>query len=540
MSVAETLAAEVGFALPQRYNAARLLWDNLPARTDRIAIRQDGGDVTYGALCEEAAQIGNHLLATGAAPGDRIVLFQDDTAHYAAAVMGSLRAGLVPVLLNTLSPPDLVRFYLEDSGAVAAVVSEPHRDLFTAAQREGTACRTVLVDGQQPWAGAANTLEEAPTGPDSDAFWMYSSGSTGRPKGIVHRHRDAPYTAHTYARHILRIGPDDVCFSVPKIYFAYGFGNSLTFPMSVGAGAVLMEGRPDPAAIFGEIARHRPTILFGLPTLYTALARHPLAAEADLSSVRLCISAAEVLSAEIAGAWKARFGHAIVEGLGSTEMLHIYLSNDERVQTRGSAGRVVPGYRVKLVTPDGADAGQGEEGVLWAAGASAARAYWQRPDKTAETMVDGWIVTGDRFTVDEGGNYVFRGRADDLVKVSGQWVWPHEIELALNEHPSVTESCVLAVPLPDERITVKAFVAPAPGAAPGEALAADLRTHAKRVLLPHKYPREIVFMETLPKTGTGKIDRQALRQHRGPTERRDPEEPVEPAQDSARVRGAGP
>ena len=505
----EALAEAVGFGLPERYNASRLLWDNLAARAERPAILADGAVWTYRALAEEAARIGKTLLDAGAAPGERVLLFMDDEPAYPAAIMGALRAGLVPILVNTLSPPDMVRFYLEDSGATAAVVSEPHAALFSAAQREGTACRHLLLGAD--WTEAPAELPEVPSRRGDVAFWMYSSGSTGKPKAVVHRHEDAAYTAATYARQVLKIGPDDVCFSVPKIFFAYGFGNSVTFPFSVGAASVLMAERPEPAAIFAQIARHRPTILFGLPTLYTALARHQAAAGAELSSLRLCISAAEVLSADIAGAWKALCGLDIVEGLGSTELLHIYLSNDETRRKTGSAGRAVPGYAVKLTTPEGREAGPGEEGVMWVRGLSAARSYWNRPEKTAETMRDGWVYTGDRFVKDEDGFYFFKGRADDLVKVSGQWVYPLEIELALNEHPKVRESCVQAVELVDRRLTIKAWVAPAEGVAGDAALRDELKAYAKQALLPHKYPREVVFLASLPKTGTDKIDRQALR-----------------------------
>lgn len=507
----ESLAAEIGFDLPQQYNASRLLWDNLAERAGSPAILHDNGDWTYGELAAEAARIGNHLLAAGAAPGDRILLFMEDEPAYVAAIMGTMRAGLVPMLINTLSPPDLVRFFLEDSQAVAAVVSGDFAALFDDSATKGTACRTVLNAAERPWADAAAELAEHPTTRRDMAFWMYSSGSTGRPKGVVHKHEDPAYIARSYGDHVLKIGPGDICFSIPKIFFAYGFGNSIVFPMSVGAAAVLLTGRPTPAACYAQIARHRPTILFGLPTLYTALARDPAAETADLSSVRLCISAAEILSAEIAQAWRDRFGHAIVEGLGSTEMLHIYLSNDAQEQRHGSAGRRVPGYAIRLVTPDGSEAGPGEEGVMEVRGLSGAEYYWNRPDKTAETMREGWLYTGDRFTADADGFFFFKGRADDLVKVSGQWVYPLEIELALNEHAKVHESCVQAVELPDRRLTIKAWVTPVSGIAGDDALADELRAWAKKALLPHKYPREIVFMEALPKTGTDKIDRQKLR-----------------------------
>jgi benzoate-CoA ligase family protein len=494
------LAASVGFDLPEQYNAARLLWDNDPART---AIHHDDGVWTYGEVQAEAARIGNALLASGCVPGDRVLLYLDDHPVYPAAIMGAMRAGLVPMLINTLSTQELADFYLEDSQATAVIHSPAHAGLFTAANTR------VFDAGVREWKDAATDLPEHPTKRTDMAFWMYSSGSTGKPKGVVHKHEDAAYTAHTYARDVLKIRADDVCFSIPKIFFAYGFGNSVTFPFAVGAATVLLSDRPVPERCFAQIDAHRPTILFGLPTLYTALANDPGIDRVDMSSVRLCVSAAEVLSPELARDWKDRFGLPIVEGLGSTEMLHIYLSNDETTQKPGSAGRAVDGYRIRLLTPEGAEAGPEEEGVMQVMGLSGAEYYWNRPDKTAETMKDGWLDTGDRFTRDADGFYFFKGRADDLVKVSGQWVYPLEIEWALNDHPQVREACVLALPLPDGRMTVKAWVA---ALVPGDdALRADLVRHAKSRLLPHKYPREIQFLDTLPKTGTDKIDRQALK-----------------------------
>lgn len=516
----ERLAAEIGFSLPDPYNASRLLYDNLASGRERRAVMCDEGTWTYRELADEASRAGNALLALGAQPGDRVLICLDDEPACPAAIMGAMRAGLVPVLVNTLSPPDLIRFFLEDSEARVAVVSPAFRKLFTGETLDGTSCRAVIVTGgdagdRHGWdtvREADPELPEAPTTPDDMAFWMYSSGSTGKPKAVVHRHADAAYTAASYAANVLRIRPDDICFSVPKIFFAYGFGNSITFPMSVGASAVLMAGRPEPAAVFDQVARHKPTLLFALPTLYTALVRSDAAAKADLGSVRLCISAAEILSEEVANAWRERFGHAIVEGLGSTEMLHIYLSNDEQARKHGSAGRVVSGYAVKLTDVDGEkEVTPGEEGVMSVCGLSAAREYWGRPDKTAETMRGEWIYTGDRFICDEDGFYFFRGRADDLVKVSGQWVYPLEVELALAEHPKVHECCVQALPLADQRMTLHAWVVPVAGVEGDEALVKELQAYVKSVLLPYKYPRRVEFMESLPKTGTGKIDRQALK-----------------------------
>ena len=254
------------------------------------------------------------------------------------------------------------------------------------------------------------------------AFWMYSSGSTGRPKGVVHLQHDAPYTHEAYGKGIVGIREGDIVFSPPKIFFAYGFGNSLTFPFSVGATTVLHPGRPDPEAVLGAIERHRPTMLFGLPTLYNSLVTHPAFKERDLSSLRLCLSAAEVLSADVFREWEQRTGLRIVEGLGSTEVLHIYLSNRTDKQVLGASGARVPGYEIKLTDADGNPVASGEAGILWVRGDSQSPRYWNRPEKTAETMRDSWIWTGDRFREDQEGFFYFEGRADDMVKVSGQWV----------------------------------------------------------------------------------------------------------------------
>ena len=527
-------AVEIGFSVPGRFNAAQVLFDNLArGNGDRPAVRGPAGTLTYAELCAAAARFGHALLALGLARGERVLLLLDDTPAMPAAFFGALRAGLVPVPVNTLTPPELIRFYLEDTGARAAVLEAGLAEAALPAAG-GTALRTAVVaNGEPPTAAAVpgvavtaaarfteghlGTLQDADTHRDDMAFWLYSSGSTGRPKGIVHLQHDMAYTAASYARHVLRLSPEDICFSVPKIFFAYGLGNSLTFPFAAGASSVLMPGRPEPAAVFRAIAAHRPTVLFGLPTLYTALAHAPeAAAGADTRSLRLCVSAAEVLSEEVAALWRARTGLDIVEGLGSTEVLHIYLSNTAEARRPGAAGRRVPGYELRLLDPDGArEVADGEEGILWVRGHSNAPGYWNQPDKTAETMREaGWIFTGDRFLRDAEGFHHFRGRADDLVKVSGQWVHPMEVELCLANHPAVREVAVLAVPLPDRRTTLRAFVVPADPAADPAALAAALQAHAKAALLPYKYPRQVGVMEALPKTGTGKIDRQALRGRR--------------------------
>jgi acetyl-CoA synthetase len=319
------------------------------------------------------------------------------------------------------------------------------------------------------------------------------------------------YSDCAFAKTVLKLQPEDICFSVPKIFFAYGFGNSITFPFSAGATSLLLPGQPKPQAIFDAIERYRPSLFFGLPTLYTALTKAESAEGRDYSSLRMALSAAEVLSAEVSNGWKRLTGLEIVEGLGSTEALHIYLSNRADQKKPGAAGLRVPGYEIALLDRDGRDVADNEEGILWVRGDSNTPLYWNRPDKSAETIRKaGWIYTGDRFTRDPDGFYFFRGRADDLVKISGQWVYPLEVELCLAEHPDVRECAVFAAELSDRRMTLKAVVVMNGRTFDEETATRMLQDFVKEKLLPYKYPREIKFIDELPKTGTGKIDRQAV------------------------------
>ncbi len=519
-------AREINFAMPERYNASRILFDNLAqGRGDRLALTGPGGTRSYAELCADACQWGHGFLSLGLKRGDRILMFLDDTPDYPAAFFGAVRAGFVPLLINTLTPPDLLQFYLSDSGAAVAVADAGFSTRFDAIACKDTSLRTlivvngpvgdhavseVIVAGQ--WlSGFATELAEADTHRNEMAFWMYSSGSTGRPKGIVHLQHDMAYSEQAFARNVLKLGPDDICFSVPKIFFAYGFGNSITFPFSVGAATLLLPGQPKPSAIFEAIERYRPTVFFGLPTLYTSLTKAEGAAAADFSSLRLALSAAEVLSADVFNGWKTLTGLEIVEGLGSTEALHIYLSNRPEQKKLGAAGLRVPGYEILLRDKDGRDVADDEEGILWVRGDSNTPLYWNRPDKSAETIRDaGWIYTGDRFVRDRDGFHFFRGRADDLIKISGQWVYPLEVELCLIEHPDVRECAVFAAELPDRRMTLKAVVVMNSRAFEAAETTRRLQDYVKAKLLPYKYPREIAFLDELPKTGTGKIDRQAV------------------------------
>jgi benzoate-CoA ligase family protein len=377
-------------------------------------------------------------------------------------------------------------------------------------EASGQAVQNTLIAGQ--WLKRFSTeLSESPTHRNEMAFWMYSSGSTGRPKGIVHLQHDMAYTDLAFAKPVLKLKPDDICFSVPKMFFAYGFGNSVTFPFSAGAAALLLPGQPKPQAIFDAIERFRPSHFFGLPTLYTTLTKADEAKGRDFSSLRMALSAAEVLSAEVFNGWKRLTRLEIVEGLGSTEVLHIYLSNRPENKKLGSAGLRVPGYEVALRDSEGRDVADNEEGILWVRGDSNTPLYWNRPEKSAETIREGgWIYTGDRFMRDSEGFYFFRGRADDLVKISGQWVYPLEVELCLAEHPEVRECAVFAVELADRRMTLKAVVVMNSRSFDEREATKRLQNFVKAKLLPYKYPREIRFIDELPKTGTGKIDRQAV------------------------------
>jgi benzoate-CoA ligase family protein len=521
-----TGAREIGFAVPQTYNASRILFDNLAnGRGGLTALTGPLGTRSYAELCADACRWGHGFISLGLKRGGRVLMFLDDTPAYPAAFFGAVRAGFVPLLINTLTPPDLLQFYLADSNAAVAVADTEFCARFNAEACTNTALHTLIAvngaanDHAVPNAIVAEhwlpdfptDLKEADTGRDEMAFWMYSSGSTGRPKGIVHLQHDMAYSELAFAQNVLKLTTDDICFSVPKMFFAYGFGNSITFPFLAGAATLLLPGQPKPAAIFEAIERFRPSVFFGLPTLYTSLTKTEGAAATDFSSLRMALSAAEVLSADVFNGWKALTGLEIVEGLGSTEVLHIYLSNRPEQKKLGAAGLRVPGYEIMLRDKDGSEVADNGEGILWVRGDSNTPLYWNRPDKTAETIREaGWIYTGDRFVRDSDGFYFFRGRADDLIKISGQWVYPLEVELCLAEHPDVRECAVFAAELPDRRMTLKAVVVMNARGFDEADATRMLQDFVKSKLLPYKYPREVKFIEELPKTGTGKIDRQAL------------------------------
>lgn len=514
-----TCAAEIGFQKELHGNCSEILWQNLQTNPDKLAVIGPMGAFTYRQLIAEASRWGNAFVRAGLKKGERIAFFLDDSPVFPAAFYGAVRAGFVPVLLNIQTNTETLSFFLKDSEARIALVEGDLVEAFGEKTRTGTMLDSLVLANSQNTSqgittheflkGTSSSIEPADTGPDDMAFWMYSSGSTGRPKGIVHLHHDVAYIEASFGSHILKLRDSDICYSVPKAYFAYGFGNSLVFPFARGATTLLVPGQPRPEVVLEAIERYRATILYGLPTLYTALARSEDVEKRDLSSLRQSMSAAEILSEDIYSAWKLRVGHGPTEGLGSTEMLHIYLSNRLEDHRPGAAGARVPGYEVRLETTDGKPARPGQEGIMYVRGHSSAPFYWNRPDKTRETMRGDWIYTGDRF-IEKDGYYYFQGRADDLVKVSGQWVWPLEVERCLNEHPDIYECAVLAEQLGDQRTALRAVVCLMPERNGNDEQIVALRNFIKVKLAPFKAPRLIDFVSELPKTGTGKIDRQAL------------------------------
>ncbi|MFK7902288.1 MAG: benzoate-CoA ligase family protein [Nitratireductor sp.] len=508
------LSASIDFDKQAHPNCSAILFDNLERNPDALAVSGPAGELTYRELCANASAWGRAFKAAGLKRSDRIAFFLDDTPAFPAAFFGAVRAGFVPVLLNTQTTKELLDFFVEDSGARIAICEAEFAKMFD----EGQLQTLIVVNGTPPPGAITSSeflsnhtgdLPMADTGPDDMAFWMYSSGSTGRPKGIVHLHHDMAYTVASYSNHILKVRSDDRLFSAPKLYFAYGFGNGITFPFAAGACAVLMPGQPRANAVLDIIEQYEPTMLFGLPTLYTSLCRSEGASNRNLSSLRSCLSAAEILSEDVFNAWRDLTGLEAIEGLGSTEMLHIYLSNSHDDKRLGSAGRIVAGYEAKLIDPEGKTVEQGVEGAMMVRGHSSAPCYWNRPEKTADTMRGEWLYTGDLF-VQRDEAFYFQGRADDLIKVSGQWVWPLEVERCLAEHPQVHECAVLAHELEDKRMTLRAVVNLREGNHTSDETTKDLQNYVKQNLIPYKYPRIIEYVEAMPHTGTGKIDRQAL------------------------------
>ena len=506
----------------QFYNAAIDLIDrNLRGRRDKLAVIDDQGSYSYGELADRVDRFAGHIVGLGLPPETRVLLVLQDSINFPTACLGTIKAGLVPVMVNPLLSGTELDFILRDSRARLMVASraawpalEPvisgqshlrHVIIADGDPLEGTTAFGEAVATASPWTAAVETRADEP------CLWQYSSGTTGRPKGTIHSHDNIRQLMELYPRQVLGLNEDDVTFSAAKLFFGYGFGNGLVFPFSVGATAVLMAGRPTAEEVWRRLVAHRPTVFFGVPTLYASMLAAECAPVREELALRVCASAGEALPRSVGEQWSSRFGIDILDGIGSTEMFHIFLSNRPDDVRYGTAGRALAGYQLRLVDECGDPVPDGEIGELHVMGPTSALGYWCNREKSRQTFLGPWTRTGDKFRRDPDGRYVFCGRSDDMLKVSGIYVSPFEVENALLTHPTVSEAAVVGWADEHGLIKPKAFVVLREGQQGSSELESALKLHVKQALAPYKYPRWVEFAEALPKTATGKIERYKLR-----------------------------
>ena len=509
--------------MPRAFNAAHDLLERniLAGRSKKIAYIDDAGRYTYEDLMTRANQSGNALRALGLKMEDRVMLIQSDTIDFPAVFLGAIKVGVVPIAVNTLLTPDDYDFMMEDSRAKVLIVTSSLLEKLSKAISNSKHLEHIIVSGEEvPQYQHLQSLQSeahcdcdpAVTSCDDTCFWLYSSGSTGTPKGTLHVHSSLAYTAELYAKPVLGIRETDVVFSAAKLFFAYGLGNGLTFPLSVGATTVLMSERPTPESVFKRLIEHKPTIFYGVPTLFGAMLASDQLPSRDEVSIRVATSAGEALPAEIGNRWTSHFGSEILDGIGSTEMLHIFLSNRPGDLRYGSTGKPVPGYEIRLVDEDGHSVPVGELGELQIKGPSAANLYWNQRQKSRETFCGEWTRAGDKYSVDSGGFYTYGGRSDDMLKVSGLYVSPFEVEGVLVSHAAILEAAVVGDEDEDRLTKPRAYVVLVDSTLGSLELVKELKEYVKSKLAPFKYPRWIEFVGELPKTATGKIQRFKLRQ----------------------------
>ncbi|HEY9289155.1 MAG TPA: benzoate-CoA ligase family protein, partial [Candidatus Dormibacteraeota bacterium] len=511
--------------VPDSFNVADYLVDRhlREGRGDRTAILCGDERVTYTQVAERSNRVANGLRAFGLRPEERVLLLLLDSPAFVYSFFGAQKLGAVPIPTNTLLKSQDYRYMLNDSRARIAIVSEPLLPQLSAIPRQELPyLEHIIVDGpSRNTPGAFDELlkaspdcEPMQTNKDDAAFWLYSSGTTGFPKGAVHLHHDIVHTVVSYAQGILGISDSDRTFSVAKLFFAYGLGNALTFPFAVGATTILWPGPPTPPNVFAQIERFKPTLFFSVPTNYGQLLAHRQEGkDFDLSSVRLAVSAGEALPKALYERFQQRFGVEILDGIGSTEILHIFISNRAGRARPGSAGELVPGYEARIVDDAGLNVEDGTVGNLLIKGDSTCAYYWNKHERTKDTIQGQWIRTGDKFYRDADGYYWYAGRTDDMLKVGGIWVSPVEIENTLIEHPAVQEAGVVGRRDTDNLEKPMAYVVLAKEYAASPELAKELQDFVRTRIADYKRPRWIEFVEALPKTATGKTQRFKLREN---------------------------
>jgi benzoate-CoA ligase family protein len=500
--------------LPAQLNIADFFLDARvrEGRGDRTALVTDTGRWSYREVQALADRYANLLGSAGVAPEQRVIIALPDGPDYVAALFGVLKIGAVVVMVNPELKPDAIRYFFEYSRAVAALIAPERMDAFRAAATGAAHAPELLVVGTDEWrlrlAAAPDTRRNFPTHPDDPAIWLFSGGTTGRPKAAVQPHRSYVNSAQCYGCNVLCYTEDDVTLSVPKLFFGYAMGSNLLFPFAVGATSVLFDERCTAEAIFSRIARHRPTALIAVPTMINQMVNHPDAARQDLSSLRLATSAGEGLPEELHARWDQVFGVPLLDGLGTAEQWHIFLSNRVGRIRRGTLGEVVPGFEVKVMDEEGRELPDGTMGHLWVRGGSRALGYWQQLDKSQACFRGEWVVTGDLVRRDDDGYYTYGGRADELLKVSGKWLSATEVEGCLLQHPVVAQVAVVGITDANGLVKPCAYVV---SREMREGLAEELKAFVRERLEAYKHPREVFFVDSLPTTHLGKVDRGRLR-----------------------------
>ena len=502
-----------------KYNAAYdLLIRNIDKNPDKIAFIDNNNSITYQELFRKVKAFSYSIKKYQIKENDRIILCMHDSIEYPIVFLGLIWSGIIPICINTMLPKKDYAYMIEDSEAKAIITlsdfknsflsiieNKKNKPLLISDDNDELNCLNKLINQ------AENSIENPYDSNENDvAFWLYSSGSTGTPKGTLHIHKSLIATANTYAKKIIKINKNDICFSAAKLFFAYGLGNALTFPMSIGATSILMAGRPTAESVSNIIKKYSVTLFYGVPTLYAALLSSNININ-DYQSLRLSISAGEALPAHLCEKWQKLLGISILDGIGSTEMLHIFISNSIEDTIPGASGRPVEGYKARLINDDGKEAFDDEIAELEVQGPSSAISYWKKPEKSKLTFKENWVKTGDKYIRNKDGIYTYCGRADDMMKVSGQYVSPFEVEAALQNHKDVLEAAVVGEKDINGLIKPKAFIVLNENVSTSKNLELELTNHVKSQLTPFKYPRSYEFIDTLPKTATGKIQRFKLR-----------------------------